>query len=110
MTELHGEPRYEHQPFRHETETVASELVDPQGMTLREQRRFADTGALVLVNGEVPLSAEQLRIADRLHRLYQSLCGAIPGEYWPQALLDSAGNFKRPEFPNPPYRREYETR
>ena len=45
------------------------------------------------------LSADQIRTAQTLHRLFQSLCGGQPGQYWPQALLDSAGRFSRPGFP-----------
>jgi len=45
------------------------------------------------------LSAAQHRTANELQRLYQSLCGGQPGQYWPQALLDTAGRFNRPTFP-----------
>jgi hypothetical protein len=51
--------------------------------------------------GVTRLSAEQLQTAHALRILYQSLCGGQPGQYWPQALLDSAGSFNRPLFPGP---------
>lgn len=47
------------------------------------------------------LSADQRRTGRDLRRLFHSLCGGIPGQYWPQALLDSAGKFNRPSFPSP---------
>ena len=49
--------------------------------------------------GVTRLSADQVKTARALHRLFQSLCGGQPGQYWPQALLDSAGRFNRPVFP-----------
>lgn len=52
-----------------------------------------------VVIGVTPLSADQTRTAHSLRRLFQSLCGGQPGQYWPQALLDSAGRFSRPTFP-----------
>jgi hypothetical protein len=45
------------------------------------------------------LSAAQVHTARSLHHLFQSLCGGKPGQYWPQALLDSAGGLSRPSFP-----------
>lgn len=51
--------------------------------------------------GVTRLSADQRRTAHAVRRLYYSLCGRQPGQYWPQALLDSAGNFNRPKFPDP---------
>ena len=51
------------------------------------------------------LSAEQRTTLHALARLYRSLCGAHPGQYWPQALLDSAGKFNRPPFPPAPRHR-----
>jgi hypothetical protein len=50
--------------------------------------------------GVTRLSADQVKTARALHRLFQSLCGGQPGQYWPQALLDSAGRFNRPIFPS----------
>ena len=49
--------------------------------------------------GVTPLSADQRKAGQALHRLFQSLCGGQPGQYWPQALLDSAGGLSRPSFP-----------
>ena len=49
--------------------------------------------------GVTPLSAAQVHTARSLHHLFQSLCGGKPGQYWPQALLDSAGGLSRPSFP-----------
>ena len=49
--------------------------------------------------GVTRLSADQVKTARALHHLFQSLCGGQPGQYWPQALLDSAGRFNRPVFP-----------
>jgi hypothetical protein len=49
--------------------------------------------------GVTPLSADQVKTARSLHRLFQSLCGGQPGQYWPQVLLDSAGGLSRPTFP-----------
>jgi hypothetical protein len=56
---------------------------------------------LVAVDDGPRLSAIQHRTAHELHRLFQSLCGGQPGQYWPQALLDTAGRFNRPVFPFP---------
>jgi hypothetical protein len=49
--------------------------------------------------GVTPLSGAQVHTARALRHLYQSLCGGTPGQYWPQALLDSAGGLSRPSFP-----------
>ncbi len=63
---------------------------------------------LVVIDEGTRLSAAQHRTAHGLHRLFQSLCGGQPGQYWPQALLDAAGRFNRPAFPFPqrPSRKE----
>jgi hypothetical protein len=45
------------------------------------------------------LTEDQRRTAHGLRRLYRSLCGSQPGQYWPQALLDAASPFNRPVFP-----------
>lgn len=83
---LKTEPRYEnHQPAQ----------------THREEG-----DELVVISEGQHLSADQRRTARGLHRLYQSLCGGKPGQYWPQALLDTAGSFNRPAFPFPDRGRE----
>src|SRR4051794_2002885 len=56
-------------------------------------------GEFVIIEDAVRLSPDQRRVSHELSRLYQSLCGNQPGQYWPQALLDSAGKFNRAVFP-----------
>jgi hypothetical protein len=54
---------------------------------------------LVVIEDGGRLSPAQRRTAQDLLRLYRSLCGGQPGQYWPQALLDTSGGFTRPPFP-----------
>jgi hypothetical protein len=54
---------------------------------------------LVILEEGGRLSAAQRRTSQDLLRLYKSLCGGQPGQYWPQALLDTSGGFTRPAFP-----------
>jgi hypothetical protein len=58
-----------------------------------------DEREFVIIGDNGALSVDQRRTAGQLLRLYQSLCGGQPGQYWPQALLDTAGRFNRPPFP-----------
>jgi hypothetical protein len=79
-----------------QTLATADEVRQPT----RRPREDRDGGTeLVIVDDGVRLSPDQRRVAQELLRLYQSLCGNQPGQYWPQALLDSAGKFNRPAFP-----------
>jgi hypothetical protein len=54
---------------------------------------------LVVISNGTRLSQDQQRVSGDLLALYESLAGAEPGQYWPQALLDSAGHSNRPNFP-----------
>jgi hypothetical protein len=56
-------------------------------------------GPELLFAEDASLSPAQNRTTQQMLRLYGSLCGQRPGEYWPQALLDTAGTFNRPPFP-----------
>ena len=58
-------------------------------------------GGLVVIADDTRLSVDQRETARELLRLYESLCGAQPGQYWPQALLETAGSLSRPLFPRP---------
>jgi hypothetical protein len=62
------------------------------------QRR--NEGEIIFVDAGTRLSPQQCRLANDLRRLYQSLGGGHPGQYWPQALLDTAGGFRRLAFPD----------
>ncbi len=66
------------------------------------------SGADILLADVTRLSADQNRTLQELTRLYHSLCGAHAGQYWPQALLDTAGKFNRPPFPPAPRNRPSE--
>ncbi len=99
MIEQQGEPFSDTDMVRRETNVER----DISRADDRSQREEAD-----VVIEDSRLSEEQLRIARDLRRLYHSLCGAVVGQYWPQALLDSAGRFNRPPFPHrPPPRRDF---
>ena len=89
-----------YQPFSMEGGSALTEPSQPRGMhrVASEEGSIRARGELLLVD-EDRLSGEQRRVAAGLRRLYHSLCGAIPGQYWPQGLLDSAGKFNRPPFP-----------
>ncbi len=88
----------------HEPETIIENVemivVEPERQRSRSQRDAGDMDGLEDEFDVDRLSAEQRRVAAGLLRLYQSLCGSVPGQYWPQALLDSAGHFNRPPFPS----------
>jgi hypothetical protein len=56
-------------------------------------------GTELLIVEDTTLTPAQRSTTQQLMRLYESLCGPRPGEYWPQALLDAAGTFNRPPFP-----------
>jgi hypothetical protein len=58
----------------------------------------SDATELVFVEN-TSLSPAQNQTMQQMQRLYASLCGPRPGEYWPQSLLDTAGTFNRPPFP-----------
>jgi hypothetical protein len=65
----------------------------------REDGVDGERGEFVVIDEDTRLSADQRRTAHELLRLFHSLCGGQPGQYWPQALLDTAGHFNRPAFP-----------
>ena len=75
---------------------ILIELTEGQRPAAETPREEYD-GAVIIT--DTRLSAAQHRIAHGLHRLYQSLCGGRPGQYWPQQLLDSGGGFNRLPFP-----------
>lgn len=64
----------------------------------REEHIYIDERDTIVVAND-KLSEHQKQVAEELQLLYRSLCGRIPGQPWPQALLDSAGRFDRPPFP-----------
>ncbi len=78
------------------TGSKGSQIPSPDTHRPPAQTHHDDDGDIF---GVTPLSADQVRTARSLHRLFQSLCGGQPGQYWPQALLDSAGGLSRPTFP-----------
>jgi len=78
----------------HDSETRA-EIEERPGKRRIDERQYGEF--FVVEDG---LSSEQHRIASDLQRLYTSLCGGVPGQVWPQALLETAGNFNRPVFPH----------
>lgn len=65
----------------------------------RDERYTGESREIVVVNQGTLLTADQKHTSQQLRQLYQSLCGNQPGQYWPQALLDTAGRFNRPNFP-----------
>jgi hypothetical protein len=85
-----------------ETKTFEIELSDSHRQPAQTHREKEDEDEF----GVTRLSADQHRTARALNRLYRSLCGGQPGQYWPQALLDSAGRFNRPLFPGPDHRKQ----
>ena len=87
------------QPLETQLETTHRE------MERHEHDRREERDVVVIDDG-THLSSDQRRTAHELRRLYQSLCGTQPGQYWPQALLDTAGRFNRPAFPDRPHGRK----
>jgi len=73
--------------------------LDIENRTDYEPTARSPRGEIAIIDDSVRLSQDQRRVAHELSRLYQSLSGNQPGQYWPQALLDSAGKFNRPAFP-----------
>jgi hypothetical protein len=53
----------------------------------------------IIIEGNPTLSRQQREIAADQLRLYNSLCGGVVGQYWPQALLETGGSLNRPQFP-----------
>jgi len=52
----------------------------------------------IIITG-IPLSTAQQQTKHELLQLFYSLCGRQPGQYWPQALFETAGHLNRPSFP-----------
>ena len=92
-----------------EVDVVASTHEYEQGGDMRpsahvrreEHPAHRDSNVVEVIDG-TRLSAFQRQRAHELLRLYQSLCGGVPGQYAPQSLLDTANTFNRPAFPGRP--------
>ena len=82
----------------HAKESLVADRM-PRSPTTDVEVAETTDGTEILFVEDAKLTTAQNRTTQQMLRLYGSLCGPRPGEYWPQTLLDSAGTFNRPPFP-----------
>ncbi len=88
-----------HHPESHDHAAPIDALAFTETTGRRTDDLQTESGEIIVeVNGVLNRHQRQAA-ADQL-RLYQSLCGGIVGQYWPQALLESGGSLNRPQFPS----------
>jgi hypothetical protein len=93
-------PQHEHAHTQHGHAKESLVAAKMPSVATPVEAAVTNDGTELLIVEDTTLTPAQNLTTNQLMRLYESLCGPRPGEYWPQALLDAAGTFNRPPFPS----------